>query len=303
MTVGVFLGLWAAASWGTADFVAQFSARRIGAYRTLFFMQVVGFLSGVLYLASTAGSGGLSGTIGDAARHWRLAILLGGTSGLSMLAFYSALERGTLSIVAPISSSYPALTVLLAYASGERLTPMRVAGVALALSGVVLASLAEGAPRNAIERPRASDSAQSASRLAPGVLPAMLCALGFGVTYWALGFYAIPAWGAVNTVLIQRLSTVVWLIAAVGPLRRSLAPPTGSGWLLVAVVGVLDAFGFLLSNYGFEREQVGVITVLGSMFGAVTLILAFVFLGERLARRQWAGVGLIFAGILLINSR
>jgi len=47
---------------------------------------------------------------------------------------------------------------------------------------------------------------------------------------------------------------------------------------------------------------VGVVTVLGSLFGAVTLILAFAILGERLARRQWVGVGLIFTGILLINA-
>jgi len=301
--LGVFLGLAAALSWGTADFIAQFSARRIGAYRTLFFMQVVGFLSGVLYMIGTARGSGLSAMFADLTSHWQLTLFMGGASGLSMLAFYSALERGAVSIVAPISSSYPALTVLLAYGSGERLTSIRLTGVVFALSGVMLASLAEGAPNAATEMASLRESPQSARRLAPGVIPAILCALGFGVTYWALGFYAIPAWGAVNTVLIQRLSTVVWLTAAVTPLGRSLAPPVGSGWLLIAVVGVLDAFGFLLSNYGFEREQVGVITVLGSMFGAVTLVLAFIFLGERLARRQWFGVGLIFAGILLINFR
>jgi len=42
--------------------------------------------------------------------------------------------------------------------------------------------------------------------------------------------------------------------------------------------------------------------VLGSMFSAVTLLLAFVVLGERLSRRQWLGVAMIFAGIVLINS-
>ena len=87
------------------------------------------------------------------------------------------------------------------------------------------------------------------------------------------------------------------------PHATTVAPPSGYGWLLIVAVGFLDAFGFLLSNHGFESEQVGVITVLGSLFGAVTLMLAFVFLGERLARRQWVGVGLIFAGILLINFR
>ena len=301
--MGILLGLAAAASWGSADFLAQFSARRIGAFRTLFFMQVVGFLSGVLYVVSTSTGRGLGGVVADLTAHWQLTIFMGGASGMSMLAFYSALERGAVSIVAPIASSYPALTVLLAYASGERLSPVRLAGVALALGGVVLASFAQASSSDAAGTSPENSPAPSAGRLAPGVLLAIICALGFGVTYWALGFYAIPAWGAVNTVLIQRLSTVVWLAAAVAPLRRNLAPPSGNGWLLILVVGFLDAFGFLLSNHGFERDQVGVITVLGSLFGAVTLLLAFIFLGERLARRQWFGVGFIFAGILLINFR
>jgi len=300
--LGVLYGLAAAVSWGSADFIAQFSARRIGAYRTLFFMQVVGFLSGVIYVVATAPGHGLAAVVADLTNHWQLTLFMGGASGLSMLAFYSALEHGTVSIVAPIASSYPALTVLLAYASGERLSPARLAGVTLALGGVVLASFAEVSP-GAVDEPPPGGNSSSASRLAPGVLLAIGCAVGFGVTYWALGFYAIPAWGAVNTVLIQRISTVVWLAAAVAPLRRSLAPPSGNGWLLIVAVGFLDAFGFLLSNRGFESEQVGVITVLGSLFGAVTLMLAFAFLGERLARRQWVGVALIFTGILLINLK
>jgi len=293
MNAGILLGLSAALCWGVADFIARYSSRRIGAYRTLFYMQVAGLAFASVWSAAADPGGGILAVARGAREHWELAAFLGASSGLSMLAFYSALEFGTLSIVAPIASSYPALTVLLAYASGERLTAMRAAGVALTLGGVVLASI----PENSAVTPRGGES----RGLAPGVLLAMLCALGFGVTYWALGFRAIAAWGALGTVWTQRLSTVAWLAAAVVPLRRSLAPPAGNGWWLVLVVGMLDALGFVLSNRGFQQEQVGVVTVLGSLFGAVTLLLAFAILGERLHRRQWMGVALIFAGILLID--
>jgi drug/metabolite transporter (DMT)-like permease len=301
MRAGILLGLAAALCWGIADFIARYSTRRIGAYRTLFYMQVVGLVFASVWSAADPG-GGLAALVRGLEQHWGLAVFLGASSGLSMLAFYSALEVGTLAIVAPISSSYPALTVLLAYASGERLTLMRIAGVVLTLGGVVLASIPETPVGAAEKRPSAGPRAES-RRLAPGVLLAMVCALGFGITYWALGFYAIGEWGALGTVWTQRLCTVAWLGATVAPLRRSLAPPAGSGWWLVIVVGILDAYGFLLSNRGFETEQVGVVTVLGSLFSAVTLLLAFVILRERLSRRQWVGVALIFAGIVFINSR
>lgn len=306
MRAGILLGLSAALCWGGADFIARYSARRIGAYRTLFFMQVVGLSFAGIWIAAVDPAGGIAALVGGLQHHWGLAVFMGAASGLSMLAFYSALEFGALAIVAPIASSYPALTVLLAYASGERLAPLRIAGVALTLAGVVLASIPE-ASASAVDAATGAGANSAprgeSRRFAPGVLLAMACALGFGVTYWALGFYAIAAWGALGTVWTQRLSTVVWLAASVVPLRRSLAPPSGSGWWLVIVVGVLDAFGFLLSNRGFEREQVGVVTVLGSLFGAVTLLLALLILGERLSRRQWVGVVLIFTGVVLINLR
>jgi drug/metabolite transporter (DMT)-like permease len=122
------------------------------------------------------------------------------------------------------------------------------------------------------------------------------------VVYWVLGFYAIPAWGAIGTVWVQRGATLLWVGAVAWPLRRSIALPSGGALWLVLLVGLLDAAGFLLSNMGFAKEQVGVITVLGSLFSAVTLVLAMAVLGERLSKRQWVGVALIFAGIVLINS-
>ena len=292
--MGIFLGLAAAVCWGAADFLARYAARRIGAYRTLAFMQVAGLAAASVYLAVTHGSA--AGLARALAAHWRLAAFLGTFSGLSMLAFYGALEKGTLSVVAPIASSYPALTILMAWASGERLTRLRLAGVAAALGGVILASIAEApAAGGGADRPEHET-------FGPGVWLAIAAAAGFGVTYWGLGFYAVPVWGGIRTVWIQRFVTVVLLGAAVGPLGRGLELPRGGSLGLVSVVGVLDALGFLVSNWGFKREQVAVVTVLGSMFSAVTLLLAFVVLGERLSRRQWLGVALIFAGIVLINS-
>jgi len=49
-------------------------------------------------------------------------------------------------------------------------------------------------------------------------------------------------------------------------------------------------------------EQVAVISVLGSLYGAVTVGLAAIFLKENVSRWQWAGIVTIFAGILLIST-
>jgi drug/metabolite transporter (DMT)-like permease len=50
-----------------------------------------------------------------------------------------------------------------------------------------------------------------------------------------------------------------------------------------------------------QIEQVAVISVLGSLYGAVTVALAAIVLREHVSRWQWAGIIAIFAGIYLMS--
>jgi drug/metabolite transporter (DMT)-like permease len=63
----------------------------------------------------------------------------------------------------------------------------------------------------------------------------------------------------------------------------------------------LDTGAFVLSNLGMKIEQVAVVTVLSSLYGAVTVGLAAIFLREHVSRWQWIGIATIFFGILLIS--
>jgi bacterial/archaeal transporter family protein len=64
-----------------------------------------------------------------------------GAVGLWM--FYLALDRGKASVIVPFVNVYPALAAALAIAFlSERLTALQLAGVGLALVGVVLIGLA-----------------------------------------------------------------------------------------------------------------------------------------------------------------
>ena len=67
------------------------------------------------------------------------AIGMGITWGLGTIFFIMALEYSKLSIIAPLTALYPAVTVLLAYVFlSERLEPRELAGVALAIVAVFL---------------------------------------------------------------------------------------------------------------------------------------------------------------------
>jgi drug/metabolite transporter (DMT)-like permease len=87
------------------------------------------------------------------------------------------------------------------------------------------------------------------------------------------------------------------------PARQSLKFPRGTVWWLLATVGVLDTSAFLANNFALQWGPVSVVTVLASLFSAITVLLACVFLRERLASLQWFGIALILAGVALVNWR
>src|SRR5260370_4791429 len=136
VSLAIILGLTGAVSWGVADCAARFASRRVGGYRTLFFMQFFGFLALSASLKWTTGFSSV--TLGW--RPWAMAIAAGIINMVASLSLYHSFEIGTMSIVGPVSSSYPALTVALSLLSGERIHALRGTGLAVTLLGVILAA-------------------------------------------------------------------------------------------------------------------------------------------------------------------
>lgn len=301
--MGILLGLVAALGWGIADFLARFVSRRIGTYRTMFFMQGLGFAILTICMRPLNGWGHL--TDGSGWHPWAWGILAGTCNMLASLALYRSFEIGQLAIVAPISASYPVLTVLLAMASGEKLTIWRATGITMTIAGVVLLSLGNSADAAGVSPSGAAQPAKIESqervKRPPGVAWALVSAVGFSVLFWLLGVRVVPRVGSTAAVWLIRLTSfsVVGLLAA--PLRQSLKPPTGQTWWILIAMAVLDTGAFVANNLGDTTEQVAVVSVLVSLYGAVTVALAALFLRERLSRWQWPGIILIFAGIALIS--
>src|SRR5580658_340542 len=294
ISLAIILGLTGAVSWGAADFAARFASRQVGAYRTLFFMQFFGFLALSVYLKST---GGFSRGIAPGWQPWALTVAAGLLNVLASLALYHSFEHGTLSIVGPVSSSYPALTVALSLLSGERIHSVRAAGLAATLLGVILAATsfaqsqsttaekdAQRANPNHANATFDAKTKSSRAHLSTGVGWAICAALGFGVLFW-----------------VMRLTALVSLALAARPTHQTLKFPHGKVWWLLLAVGILDTAAFVANNAGLSTGQVSVVSVLASLYGAITVLLAWIFLRERLERSQWLGIVLIFIGIVLVS--
>lgn len=301
--MSIALALAAAYLWGTADFLARFSSRRIGAYRTSFLVQCVGVSVVTLYFAA-GGFAKFYVATSAGWRPWAWAALGGLINALGSVAFYRALEKGAVSVVAPISSSYPVLTLALSFASGERFRWLSGFGMATVLIGVILASTSFR--ESPAQSPQPTESENRGPDLpkghfVKGVAWAGVATIAFGAMFWILGFHVTPFFGAFSSVWIIRLTSLLALLMISLPAGESLALPRGSVWWLVLGTGVFDTAAFLCNNVAFSLGRVSVTTVLVSLYSAVTVLYAWIFLRERLERSQWCGIALIFAGIFLVN--
>jgi drug/metabolite transporter (DMT)-like permease len=297
--VGVFLGLAAAFNWGGADFMARFATRRIGALRALMFMQLFGFLALTVVMAASGHWAKFFPAFRWSIYEW--IVLAGVLSVLGALALYRSFEVGVLALVSPIAASYPALTVLLSISTGERLTRAHAFGVIAVLVGVIVAALASPAQSESPVDSEGNSVKGHRAHLLRGVPWALAAALIFGVNYWILGFRVMPVFGGFASVWVIRLISFLVLALLLRPLGEPATLPNLSTTLLIFFIGVTDTAGFVCNNLGFKQEEIAIATVLSSLYGVVTLLFAALFLHERLGRRQWAGVALIFAGVALVS--
>jgi drug/metabolite transporter (DMT)-like permease len=276
------LALASSISWGTADFLGGLQSRRHALLAVLVVSQSVALA--ILAVAVLAGAPTEHDT---AATLWAAGV--GGLGIVALVAFYRALSIGTMSVVAPISATGVAIPVLVGLVSGERPGTLQVAGIALACAGVILA---------AREAPAADAAARSAGRTAIGL--ALLAAIGFG-SFFA-GMDQAEETGDVAWVLLCARVMDVVLLGAAAAVFRPRIPRGGAALGVIAAVGVLDLLANLLFVLAAGRGLLSVVGVLGSLYPAVTVILARFVLHERLTRTQNAGVLVTLAGVVALAA-
>src|SRR6202048_311661 len=288
--MGILLGVLTALTWGSSDFLARFGTERMGTLRTLLYMQFIGFILLTLPLPGLGGWGHLAD--GSGWQPWAWGILAGCVNAVSTLGLYRSFEIGKMAVVAPLSASYPVLTVTLSLLSGERLSATRATGIVCTMIGVLL--VAGG------EKPPDPNDAEPVRRSGKGIGWALASAVGFGVLFWLLGTHVIARVGAPQTVWMIRLTCTVIAAAVILAARQPIRLPRNTRVISLGM-GVGDTSAFVFSNRAMQIEQVAVVSVLGSLYGAVTVALAALVLREHVSRWQWAGIASIFAGIYLMS--
>jgi drug/metabolite transporter (DMT)-like permease len=274
-----------ALSWGTADFIARFTGRGAGVQAAMLGVLVTGAtaISLWIWLARVP-------LVWPAGELWLLGVN-GALTLVATLLLYAGLARGPISVVAPIVGAYPAIVVVFAVIGGTRPALVQWLAIAATMVGVAIVARTAEAEEHG--------SAAAGGTLRSTVLIALGAALAFALALISVQ-YAVPVFGNVQTLWSSRLVSLA-LLLMLFTVRRNAPVAPARWWPLLVLQGLLDAGGYVLLYEGSAAEDAELAAVASSAFGAVTTVMAWVFLRERIGLAQWGGIVLIFAGVAVLS--
>jgi drug/metabolite transporter (DMT)-like permease len=210
---------------------------------------------------------------------WGGAAGIGGGVGLALL--YSALASGQMSVAAPVSALVAAALPVLVSAFTEKLPgSATLIGFILALAAVWLISGGAGLKLQ-LDKLR---------------LP-VLAGVCFGL------FFIFIHQGSSQSILWPLVATRIASIASLltySILTRQKWIPTRDSWGPILMSSLLDSAGNAFYALSARTGRMDVAAVLGSLYPASTVLLAWLVLKERVSRLQMVGIVIALAAIVLI---
>ena len=271
------LGLLAALCWGIHDLAVRYVSQSVSVIASL--MATIVF-AGIIQF-------GLGTALGQLAVPDSKAALYSVTQGLCYLvaglSMFAAFQRGPVRLVAPLVASYPVLSVAMAIWRGASVTPWQ--WMAVIAIGIGVSIVAAQSDQTETEYPARG----------PTILLSVLAGAGFAGAF-ALGQYATELSNEYTVSVIGRAAAILSLAAIAIATRKTVWP----GWKalpLLCLMGALDSIALLsvIGAGGLPNAQYA--SVAASVFGLLTVVLAWMILNERMLPRQWLGCLITFAGI------
>ncbi len=280
--LGLMLGILAMFSYGIENLLLAKLSRRIGPFRTSFWYQTIAlamFAVAAMFLLSNVQFSALT---------FCLIILTAVVSVIGIISFNTGLRKGNVSAISTVSSAWAVVTVILGVIFlRESLSPQQVLCIAIIVVGTVLVSYGHGQGKES-----------NSKKLAAGM-------------GWA--FLTLFAWGAYAFLSALLAISIGWFNAGFYIILSSIAVflvygflskqdfQFGKGNLLYLVpVAAFDVAASLSYNLGVTASYTAVVATITSASPFVTVLLAAIFMRERLTAVQKVGVMLILAGIVLL---
>lgn len=280
--LSILSGIGGMFGWGIYDFLGGVFSKQTGSFKSLFWSQLAGLIS-ILLLALI-----FKTEINLPA----LAILLFPVASIvysaGYLFFFKGFEKGNVSIIAATMNLWAVFTMVFAFLfMGQRLTTTQTIGVFMIIAGATLASI---------------DWANVGSqklRLSLGVKEAIMGAFFFGI-FWNFSEIISEEIGWLLTTLLIKFGIAIFLLIFSFAVKQEIGLTNSSRKTkhVILLMGVIEVAAVALVNYGLTIGDAILITPIASALSIVTIMLAVMFLKDRVSRFQGFGVCMAIVGIV-----
>ncbi len=269
------LALASACTFGVADFLGGLATRKGAVVMITLITNVSGGALAVVLVFV------LGGRWDAASLGWGAAGGLAGVVGLVLL--YEGLSVGPARLVSPLSAVVAAVVPVVAgLALGDRPDRAAIAGLAIAPVAVWLVAGGDFSGPDVSRRP---------------LLLGVGAGAGFGVFFVLLA--QTPDDAGATPLFAARVASVSVLLIAAAATRPAVPEVSTIG--VAAAAGTLDMSANGLFLWSTIDGELSIVGALVSLFPATTVLLAVVFLGERLDRRQVTGLALTVGAAALLS--
>jgi len=280
--MAALLALIASLMWGTADFFGGFVSKKIPAIKVLVLSYPVGLLFLYIYALLLPGEINLNSIV--------IGLIAGVVGILAIGSLYLALAIGPMSVMSPVTAAASTFVpIAMGLLVGENLNWLAWVGILLAIISVALVSLEPSSTGGKL--------VVSGKGLALAICSGLLIG-----TFLSLVGLASPENGMWPLVIARLTSSILALIYFATFKSGKLSEGFNSKLLaLVVISGALDATAnavFVLATFD---GYLSIAAVIASLYPAATVILATVFLKEKLSSIQSVGIGLAFFAVAILS--
>jgi len=290
LAIAILSGLGGMFGWGSADFFAKITIDKAGPIKCLVWAHIFG--TSLLIMAAIVQVIFLGHNLDLPHGSAWLGLLFFGM--LQMVVYYLAykgFEKGQLAVLNPVFASFTGIVALVSILFlGEAVHAGLVVGLALLFIGIITLNLDPEGLKN-----KRLNFVPGLKEVGAATLLAALWTLGWDKL--VSGHDALTY--ALFMYFFMTLAAIVLALAVKEEISGDI--PT-TLWRLLLLMGLGEAVAYLSISWGYSSTNLtSIVALISGAFSVPTIILAYVFLKERITKIQTAAIAMIIASICIVS--
>ena len=289
--IAIVAGLAGMLGWGLADFFAKKTIDQVGDIVSLVWGHVFGTICLLMVALYYYGIQGNPLSFPSDVIAWGGLIFFGALQAIVYLLAYKGFGKGQIAVLNPIFASYSGIAAIISIIIlGEAASLTMIASLAVIFAGVLLVSI----------DPSGFKTRSMKLLSAPGVKEVGLASLfaAFWQLYWDK-FIGINDWIIYTFLMYAFMTLTAFVIAKLNQVKLAINKP--DIWKFLFLIGACEVIAYLGLSLGFSATRyTSIVIVLAGAFSLPTILLARLYLNEKLNKVQTIGGFVIILGVTLL---